>query len=190
MWPWAKECRQSFVPLEPKGRKTVLTALRNGAFPVTSINKEVTAISDSSPQIWLAELRRGPGRTVPVILQPSVISHGDPWGAGVMGWGGRGKAPESWDEYERNGFSKPRLLHLPIHGKVLNSLRYLVLLNNQQSFNVQTTCPLLQLLYNLTPPPASSEQFSQGYFRCSLSPAWSPENVYQIKHNTQLLDCY
>ena len=31
---------------------------------------------------------------------------------------------DSWDANERNGFSGPRLLHLPIHRKVLNSLTW------------------------------------------------------------------
>ena len=33
-------------------------------------------------------------------------------------------APESWCAYERNDFSEPKLLHLPIHRKVLNSLTW------------------------------------------------------------------
>ena len=33
-------------------------------------------------------------------------------------------APYSWGAYQRNDFSEPRLLHLPIHRKVLNSLTW------------------------------------------------------------------
>ena len=33
-------------------------------------------------------------------------------------------APESWGAYRRNDFSEPRLLHLPIHRKALNSLTW------------------------------------------------------------------
>ena len=33
-------------------------------------------------------------------------------------------APESWCAYERKDFSEPKLLHLPIHRKVLNSLTW------------------------------------------------------------------
>ena len=39
--------------------------------------------------------------------------------------------PDSWDAYEKNNFSRPRLLHLPTHRqktKLLN-LKYLVFLN-------------------------------------------------------------
>ena len=32
--------------------------------------------------------------------------------------------PESWDAYERNDFSEPKLLHLPIQRKALNSLTW------------------------------------------------------------------
>ena len=37
-------------------------------------------------------------------------------------WKYRTLAPESWGAYQRNDFSEPRLLHLLIHRKVLNSL--------------------------------------------------------------------
>ena len=43
-------------------------------------------------------------------------------------------------------------------------------------------------LCNLTPPPASSEQFSQGYLRSCL-PGLSPKNLHQRKHNSRLLGC-
>ena len=33
-------------------------------------------------------------------------------------------APDSWGAYQRNDFSEPRLLHLPIHRKALNSLTW------------------------------------------------------------------
>ena len=39
-------------------------------------------------------------------------------------------------------------------------------------------------LCNLTSPPTSSEQFSQGYLRSCL-PGLSPKNLHQIKHNSQ-----
>ena len=40
-------------------------------------------------------------------------------------WGTRHvPAQDSWGAYQRNDFSEPRLLHLPIHRKVLNSLTW------------------------------------------------------------------
>ena len=63
----------------------------------------------------------------------AAISHFPWWSLRTWDGGGRGggceKAPESWAEYERNDFSKPRLFYLPTHRKVLNSLRYLFFLN-------------------------------------------------------------
>ena len=83
--------------------------------------------------------------------------------------------------------SKPRLLRLPIHRKVLNSLTWefwFSLINN----NLLMFRLLAKLLYNLAPPLASSEDFSQGHLWCCL-PAWSPKNSHQIKQNSSLLGC-
>ena len=48
--------------------------------------------------------------------------------------------------YQRNDFSEPRLLHLPIQRKVLNSLTWDIWFSliHKNTFVVQTTCPLLQ----------------------------------------------
>ena len=69
-------------------------------------------------------------------------------------------AQDSWDACERNDFSEPRLLHLPIHRKVLNSLTWDWIISNQfisklrflnwfslihkDTFDIRTICPLLQ----------------------------------------------
>ena len=66
-----------------------------------------------------------------------------------------GLAPDSWGAYERNEFSKPRVLHLHIHRML--DLLYLI-------FDVQTACSLCcKLVFSLTYPPASLRQFSQSY---------------------------
>ena len=98
--------------------------------------------------------------------------------------------PESWDAYQRNDFSKPRLWHLPMHRKVLNSLTWNVWFSLYFIiFWRSTTWHLSQnLLYNLAFPLTSSEQFSQGNLRCYL-PGLSPKTSHQIKHNSQLLGC-
>ena len=51
--------------------------------------------------------------------------------------------------YQRNDFSEPRLLHLPIQRKVLNSLTWDILFSliSKKTFDLQTTCPLLQNFY-------------------------------------------
>ena len=56
-------------------------------------------------------------------------------------------APDSWDAYERNDFSEPRLLHLPIHRKALNSLTWVIWFWLIKIFDVQIPCPLLQNFY-------------------------------------------
>jgi len=45
-----------------------------------------------------------------------------------------------------------------------------------------------KLLYNLTPPPSSLEQFSQGHLRCCLL-GLSSKNSHQIKLYSQPLGC-
>lgn len=50
-------------------------------------------------------------------------------------------APNSWDAWPRNDFSEPRILHLPIHRKVLNSLTWNPGFNsNLLKFRIPTLC--------------------------------------------------
>ena len=60
-------------------------------------------------------------------------------------------APDSWNVYERNDFSEPRLLHLLIHRKALTSLIgdiWFSLINNK----LRLSAPCCKLLYNLISP--------------------------------------
>ena len=85
-----------------------------------------------------------------------------------------GRAPDMWDAYERNEFSEPRGLHLPVH-KALNSLTWYLI------FDIQTAYSLCcKLIYILTSPPTSLEQFSQSYWD-AVSWTWSPKHSHQIK---------
>ena len=70
---------------------------------------------------------------------------------------GNRTGPDSRGAKEKNEFSEPRGLHLPIH-RMLNSLTcYLI-------FDLQAARSLCyKLVYSLTSPPASLEQFSQNY---------------------------
>ena len=52
--------------------------------------------------------------------QTTLTPHSEPWGN--SGCENRIRAPDSWDTFQRNDFSEPRLLHLPTYWKVLNSL--------------------------------------------------------------------
>ena len=85
-------------------------------------------------------------------LHPMVISE-------ELGeWKKVNKETENWGAYERTAFSEPRVLHLPLR-RMLNSLIGCLL------FDVQTACPFCcKLMYSLTSPPASLEQFSQSYW--------------------------
>ena len=93
----------------------------------------------------------------------------------------------SWDTYERNDFSEPRLLYLPIYKKALNPLTckiwFSLINNNLLRFRLSALC--YKLLYNLTPSPASSEQFLRATWE-TISRAWSPIHSYPIK---QLSGC-
>ena len=120
-----------------------------------------------------------------MISLPSDCSHSLYWAQGSS-WceNHRILVPDNWDSYERNDFSEPRLLHLPIHRKVLNSLTQdtcFPLINNN-FFNVQTTRSLLKNFYITWLP---LEQLSQDSLRWCLS--LSPKIFSRIKHNSQLL---
>jgi len=54
-------------------------------------------------------------------------------------------ARDSWDVYERNYFSEPKLLHFPTHRKTLNSLTWDIWFSliHKNTFEVKTTCALL-----------------------------------------------
>ena len=92
-----------------------------------------------------------------------------------------GFALDSRGDYERNEFNEPRGLHLPIH-RMLNSLTWYLI------FDVQTACSLCCILvYCLTSPPASSEQFSLSYWD-PVSQAQSPKLYHQI-NNSLLSGC-
>ena len=62
---------------------------------------------------------------IPAIKQPSDCSHSLRWALRKLRmWKYRILAPDSWGECQRNDFSEPRLLNLPIHWKALNSLTW------------------------------------------------------------------
>ena len=94
----------------------------------------------------------------------------------------------SWEAYQRNDFSKPRLLHLPTHRKVLGSLTWDIWFSLIYS-NLMTLHYLpsvAKLLYSLAAPLASLEQLSQGYLRCCLL-GLSPKNFHRIKYNSTFI---
>ena len=94
--------------------------------------------------------------------------------------------PDSWGIYQRNDFSEPRLLYLPIQRKALN-LGYLVFFNNNLlMFRLPTLCCKTSVTWLLPSLPWSS---SLRVTWDAVSWTWSPKNSHWIKHNSQFLDC-
>ena len=127
-----------------------------------STNKDVTVIRDSSAP---GHSRR---KRTPVICQPSGCSHSLPGALKNSGCEkSQGTGPSSWDAYERNDFTEPRLLHLPIQRKEPNSLTWNIwfslIHNNLLMFRLPVLC--YKLLFNLTPPPSPTP----GVLRAVLS---------------------
>ena len=81
-------------------------------------------------------------------------------------------AADNWGAYERNEFSEPRGLHLSIQ-RMLNSLTWQLISDVQTAFSL-----CCKLVYSLTSPPASLEQFSQSYWD---TVSWAPKHSHQIK---------
>ena len=87
--------------------------------------KNATVISDHSPPRWVGEPSGHSGRRIPAIEQPQDCSHSLWWALRKLRtWKYRILAPGSWGADQRNDFSEPRLLHLPIRRKVPNSLTW------------------------------------------------------------------
>ena len=135
--------------------------------PYQSI-KNVTAISDFCPPMWMRALQTAIQHMPPA-----------PWWL-LKSWGNaRSKMNKDWPPdsrgvYERNEFSESRGLHPPIC-RMLNSLTWYLI------FDVQTSCSLCcKLVYSLTFSSASLEQFSQSYWD-AVSRAQSPRHSHQIK---------
>ena len=72
-------------------------------------------------------------------------------------WGKTQDTSDSWDAYERNVFSEPRLSHLLMYRKVLKflNLRYLVFFNSQKYFWCSDYRPLVANFYIIWLLPTS-----------------------------------
>ena len=107
---------------------------------------------------------------VPAIWQPLGCTHSLRWALKNSGCEKHILAPDSWEAYERSDFTDPRLLHLPIYRKALNSLTwdiwFSLISTNLLLFKLLGIC--CKLLYYMTPPHPSWEHFSQGYLRHCL----------------------
>ena len=150
--------------------------LENGIFPVMSINKDIAVISDSSPPEYSG------GKRTPVWYgsnQAAATYYWEPWGTRKVKT--QTLASESWDAYERNEFSEPKLLHLPIYRKALNSLTWDIWFSliHKNTFDVQTTCPLLQT-------SASPESSLLPSWKSSIKTTWdATSGIYVLKISTK-----
>ena len=98
--------------------------------------------------------------------------------------------PDRWCAYERNDFREPRLLHLPIHRKALNSLTQDVWFSLTIIFWYSDYLPFITNFCNkFLAPPFTSWEHSLRVTWDGVSWAWSPENSLRIKHSYQLLGC-
>jgi len=100
------------------------------------------------------------------------------------------RTPDGWGAYQRNDFSDPRLLHLPIHRKALNSLtwhNWFSLINsNHLMFWPPGLCYKNSYVHWLLtlPPWSSPSKISE-----SLSPGLRYSESPPIKHKFQLSYC-
>ena len=126
-------------------------------------------------------------RNIPLVWQLSDCSHSLRWAQGNSGCE---KVQGAWPQemHGKNDFGEPRLLHLPIQSKVLNSFTWEIWFSllHKNTFEVQATCPYLQTSIqpgSPSPPPTSLEHFSQGDLNYCLL------NSHPIKHNSHHLGC-
>ena len=146
---------------------TALLTLRNGIFPVTSVNKDVIVISNYSPPSLSWALRalrkKNTCHVAATRLQslPTVSPKGAHDVKDIGYW------PHSWDACERSDFREPRLLHIPTHRKVLKPLTWDVWFSLTNDDLLMFRLPVLCCKASIL-PGSSLEQFCQGYLRCCL----------------------
>ena len=112
-------------------------------------------------------------------------------------------APDSWGTYLRNDFSEPRLLHLPIHRKVLNSLPwdvwfsliiifwysdYLVFVTKLTGVSLTSLDQSLKAIWEAVSWPSSHQKFHQIKHNLEAVHIFQLTNLYfSIKENYNLL---
>ena len=151
-------CSQHSAAQMRESSESHLVTLRNGILPVISLNKGCPGhqrMQPSNRNWWaLRKLRKekNPWLLIAIRRQPLLMVN--PEETQMRKY--RILVPYSWSTYQRNNFHEPRFLQLPLPRKALDSLRYLVLINN--IFWWSDYLPFVtKLLYILTSPFASSE---------------------------------
>ena len=142
-----------------------------GMFPAISINKDITVVTDSSSPVWAPESKgtqEGKEYLWFHCHQTAATPYLEPEGAHDM------KITGYWSQiaeiHMKGMIWVSWVLHLPMHCKLLNSLTWDICF-----FIINNTLLMFRLPpisykppYNLTPPSASSEQFSESHLRCCL----------------------
>jgi len=106
--------------------------LRNGIFPAISKMSQSSAIAVLQCELVSPEEMQERKTYLPLSsYRTAATPYVQTWGD--RKWKYRILALGSWDAYQRNYFCEPRLLHLPVNRKVLNSLPWIIwfsLINN------------------------------------------------------------
>ena len=100
--------------------------------------------------------------------------------------------PYNWCTYQRNDFNEPRLLHLPIHRKTLNFLTWDIWFSLINSDLLMFWLPVLwlqKILHILVPPLLLQNNSVLIVIWDAVSCGSSPQKIYWVKHNSQLLGC-
>ena len=101
--------------------------------------------------------------------------------------------PDSWDAYERNDFSKLRLLHLPMQREALNLFTWDNLVKiHKKYFWCSDYLPFVANFSITRFLPLTPQSSSVRVTRVSwdaVSQAWNSKNSHQIKQNSQPLGC-
>ena len=71
-------------------------------------------------------------------------------------------APSSWGAFQNKELSEPRLWHILIHRKALNSLRYLAFFKSNL-FMLQLPCLPCKISYIFCPPPTPNPFYNPLY---------------------------
>ena len=150
----------------------------NGVFPTISVNKSVTAFSNSSPPSVNFWVQRAPKKNN--TCYPAAIIHSPQWVSRGMG------------DVKNTGYW-PQIAEMHIKSIILVNpdsciflyikkcqipwdIWFSLINNNLLMFRLSAFC--CKLLCNLIPSdPTSSKQFSQVAW--DVSPAWSPKNSHQ-----------
>ena len=122
--------------------------------------------------------------------QPSVTPYPEPWGEESQGVKAKEAGPRRRGAYQRNDFSEPRLLHLPLHRKALNSQTWVICFTLINNNHLMPTVPALCCQHPApTTTATASWSSSLRVTWDAVSRTWRPKNLCWLKHESQLSGC-